>query len=96
MPTQLLSEKYRDQLDGVLSCYDRLIFSGNLQPLCYAKGMTHYLYEQHIRIFDYAQFAQPLTEQIRANAEKLARNLISKSNSSAKRIFAKKTASKPF
>jgi hypothetical protein len=72
MPTQLLSEKYRDQLDGVLSCYDRLIFSGNLQPLCYAKGMTHYLYEQHIRIFDYAQFAQPLTEQIRANAEKLA------------------------
>ncbi len=45
MPTQLLSEKYRDQLDRVLSCYDRLIFSGNLQPLCYAKGMTHYLYE---------------------------------------------------
>ena len=72
MPTQLLSEKYRDQLDGVLSCYDRVIFSGNLQLLCYAKGMTHYLYEHDIRIFDYAKFAQPLSEQIRENAQPLA------------------------
>lgn len=72
MPTQLLTEKYRDQLDGVLHCYDRIILLGSLQPFCYPQGMTGYLCEHHIRIFDYAQFAQPLTEQIRANAEQLA------------------------
>jgi hypothetical protein len=72
MPIPLLSDKYRDQLDGVLTCYDRIILFGSLQPWSYAQGMTHYLYEHAIRIFDYAQFAQPLTEEIRTNAEVLA------------------------
>ena len=70
METQLLSEKYRDDLDGVLNCYDRVVVTGNVSSLCYAQGMTKYLY---IRIFDYAQFAKPLTDQIRANAEAIAR-----------------------
>lgn len=73
METQLLSEKYRDVLDGVLNCYDRIVVTGNLSPLCYPQGMTKYLYTHRIRIFDYAQFAKPLTEQIRANAEEIAR-----------------------
>jgi hypothetical protein len=72
MPIPLLSDKYRDQLDGVLNCYDRIILFGSLQPWCYAEGMTHYLYEHAIRIFDYAQFAQLLTDEIRTNAEALA------------------------
>jgi hypothetical protein len=56
----------------VLACYDRIVISGNLQPLCYAKGMTKYLYRQGIRIFDYTDFAQPLRKQIRANAHAIA------------------------
>jgi hypothetical protein len=41
--------------------------------LCYAKGMTGYLYRQNILIFDYTQkFAQPLRETIRDNAEVMA------------------------
>jgi hypothetical protein len=68
----LLSERYSADLDGVLSCYDRIVITGSLQPLCYAQGMTHYLYQQGIRIFDYPKFAEPLREQIRANAEALA------------------------
>jgi hypothetical protein len=63
---------YAEQLDGVLSCYDRLILTGSLMPLCYAKGMTKYLYDHDIRIFDYAQFAQPLREAIRVNAKAVA------------------------
>lgn len=73
METKLLTEKYSDVLDGVLSCYDRILVTGSLSPLCYAHGMTKYLYIHHIRIFDYAQFAKPLAEQIRANAEEIAR-----------------------
>lgn len=72
METKLLTEKYRDELHGVLNCYDRVIISGNLQPFCYAQGMTNYLYQHQIRIFDYARFAEPLTGEIRANAERLA------------------------
>ena len=69
---ELLWERYADQLDGVLSCYDRIVITGSLVPFCYAQGMTHYLYQQGIRIFDYAKFAEPLRERIRANAEALA------------------------
>jgi hypothetical protein len=72
METKLLTEKYKDELQGVLNCYDRVIISGNLQPFCYAHGMTNYLYQQHIRIFDYARFAEPLTGDIQANAERIA------------------------
>jgi len=73
MVTRLLSAKYRDRLRGVLCCFDRVIISGNLHPLCYAKGMTGYLYRRGIRIFDYAtEFAEPLRQAIRANAQALA------------------------
>jgi hypothetical protein len=72
MATQLLTDKYHDQLEGVLNCYDRVLISGYLQPFCYAKGMTNYLYQHQIRMFDYAQWAAPLREAIRAQAEALA------------------------
>jgi len=70
--TILLTEKYTEQLDGVLHCYDRIVLTGSLMPLCYAQGMTKYLNEHHIRIFDYTQFAQPLAESLRARAEAVA------------------------
>lgn len=72
MADELLSERYADILDGVLSGYDRMVITGSLQPWCYAQGMTRYLYGQGIRIFDYARFAEPLRERIRENAEALA------------------------
>lgn len=72
MATVLLNEKYQDHIHGVLNCYDRIILSGNLQPICYAKGMTKYLYTQGIRIFDYTQFAEPLRNLIVANTEAVA------------------------
>jgi hypothetical protein len=72
MATQLLTEKYATSLDGVLGCFDRIVITGSLAELCYAKGMTHYLYAHDIRIFDYARFAEPLRDELRANAEALA------------------------
>lgn len=70
---KLLSERYAGDLHGVLNCYDRVIISGNLQSLCYAKGMTKYLYDHSTRIFDYTGFASPLRDQIHANAEAIAK-----------------------
>lgn len=73
MPQGLLTERYATEMAGVLHCYDRIVISGQLQPLCYAKGMTKYLYNQGVRIFDYTQFAEPLRDAIRQNAEMLAK-----------------------
>ena len=72
MGLQLLTERRSNQFAGVLSCYDRILIQGTLPGLCFAEGMTGYLYAHHIRVFDYVQWAQPLRETLRENAERLA------------------------
>jgi len=65
-------DRYSKQIRGVLSCYDRIVINGTLPGLCFAGGMTSYLYANHIRIFDFPKWAEPFRERIRANAERLA------------------------
>ena len=36
--------------------------------------MTSYLYAHKIKIFDYSKFAEPLRNEIRANAEQIAKD----------------------
>ena len=67
--TLMLTERYRDRMVGVLSCYDRIVITGTLPGVCYAGGMTSFLYAHGIRIFDYARFAEPLRERIRTRAQ---------------------------
>lgn len=67
METQLVN-RYAANMRGVLSCYDRILITGTLPGACYAGGMTSFLYSRGIRIFDYAQFAEPLRDRIRARA----------------------------
>jgi len=67
-----LLDRHADRIAGVHSCFDRVVIQGTLPELCHAAAMTSYMYTQQLRIFDYAQFAQPLRDEIRANAERLA------------------------
>jgi hypothetical protein len=69
---QPLTERYRERLAGVLSCYDRIIVTGTLPGACYAKGMTEFLSARQIRIFDYPRFAEPLRDRVRERAGELA------------------------
>jgi len=69
---RLLTERYRERLSGVLSCYDRIIVTGTLPGACYAQGMTAFLSARQIRIFDYARFAEPLRDRVRQRAAELA------------------------
>ncbi len=69
----LLTDRYAAQIAGVVSCYDRLVITGTLPGVCYAAGMATYLRSHGIRLFDYPRFAEPLREEIRHNAERLAR-----------------------
>ena len=55
---RLLTERYREHLAGVLSCYDRIIVTGTLPGACYADGMTAFLSARQVRIFDYPRFAE--------------------------------------
>ena len=68
-----MTERYRERLAGVLSCYDRIIVTGTLPGACYAQGMTAFLSARQIRIFDYPRFAEPLRDRVRVRAAELAR-----------------------
>ena len=48
-----------------------LIF-GTLPGVCFAGGMTSFLFDRKIRIFDYPKFAEPFRNRIRENAEQMA------------------------
>ena len=67
-----LTERHADKLIGTLSCYDRVVIQGTLAGVGYAAGMTGFLKSKGKRIFDFPDFAMPLTQAIRDNAERLA------------------------
>jgi hypothetical protein len=69
---ELVTERLKDQIDGVLGCWDRVLIFGTLPKICYAEGMTSYLYAKQVRIFDYPRFAEPFRDRLRENAERLA------------------------
>jgi hypothetical protein len=70
--TSSLTERYADRIAGVLSCYDRVLVTGTLPGVCYADGMTRFLYANKVRIFDYPQFASTLRDRVRERAAALA------------------------
>ena len=70
--SQSLTERYDNRIAGVLSCYDRIVITGTLPGVCYAEGMTRYLYANGIRVFDYPQFAMTLRDRVRERAASLA------------------------
>lgn len=72
MGQNLLTERHAGQIAGLLSCYDRVILQGTLPIFSYADGMTKYLSARGLRIFDFTQFAKPLTDAIKLQAEALA------------------------
>ena len=70
--TSALVDRYDDRIAGVLSCYDRVVIIGTLPTVCYAAGMTRFLYVHQVRIFDYPQFAARLRDRVRERAGSLA------------------------
>ena len=48
MGIELLTERLKDQIAGVLGCWDRVLIFGTLPKICYAEGMTSYLYAKQV------------------------------------------------
>jgi hypothetical protein len=70
---ETLIGRYSEKISGVISCFDRSVITGTLPVLSNSRSMTSYLYDNNVRIFDYPRFAEPYRNQLRENAEKLAK-----------------------
>ena len=60
-----LLERHADRIQGVLSCFDRIVGMGTLPDICHAEAMTRFLNTRGIRIFDFTVWAKELAEAIR-------------------------------
>jgi hypothetical protein len=68
-----LFERHRSKIRGMLSCLDRVVITGTLPDICHAQVLERHLSFRGVRLFDYARWAEPMREQTRDNAERLAR-----------------------
>jgi hypothetical protein len=60
--------KHTDKIQGVLSCFDRVIFRGYL-PLSYPKGMSGFLYQQKVLLKNFKDYAPTIAERIKEHVK---------------------------
>jgi len=69
---ELLTQRYSEKISGTLSCYDRIVITGTLPVLSNAGQLSAYMFQNDIRIFDYAKFAEPYRDRLKENTQSLA------------------------
>lgn len=69
----LITESHKADILGQIACYDRVVINGVNGPWGYDKGMTSFFYSMKYKIFDFHKIFSPITDQITANAESIAK-----------------------
>jgi hypothetical protein len=69
--------KHKEEIAGVLSGFDRLVFRGTLRSISYPEGMMGYLWANQVRLTELGRHVQQVSEQVKqackARAEVLGR-----------------------
>jgi hypothetical protein len=65
-------QKYQDDIQGVISCYDRVLIRGTLHSVSHAGAMTNLMYRRGVLLKDYKTFVAPYRNQIHEQAKLLA------------------------
>lgn len=72
MSNALLTERYHDQIAGVLNCFDRIVITGSLPDCCHVEAMKAQLLKRKMRFFDYPELVNPLRNRLHTHAQTLA------------------------
>jgi len=59
---------YNDQIAGVLSGFDRMVFRGTLRQIAYPFGLQGYLWANQVLLKDFGTHAQKVSEIVKAGA----------------------------
>lgn len=57
--------KYRGQVAGTLSGFDRLVFRGTLRSITFAEGFSHYLHANGVLLKDYGVHVEQVSEGLK-------------------------------
>lgn len=69
------AQRHAAKIVAEISCLDRVIVKGILPELCHPGAMAYHLIARGIQLYDYPKWAEPLHNEIRDNAEQLAKSL---------------------
>ena len=64
-------QKHEDKINGVLSCFDRVIFKGYL-PFQHPKALSIFLYGKKLLYKQVKDFSKKQAEVLKAHAQKIA------------------------
>ena len=67
-----ITQKHESKIAGILHCYDRINIKCTLERFGYADGMSMFFNTINRRYFDFHKVFTPITENIVANAERIA------------------------
>ena len=65
-------ERHQTSISNTLSCFDRVVITGTLPDICHPRAMAGFLDYHKVRLFDFPRWAEPLREELRENAERIA------------------------
>jgi hypothetical protein len=65
-------KRHIDRIKGIISGFDRILFSGTLRSLSYKEGFDIWLSSRGVLYKDFGSFAQVLSEEIKRHAEDVA------------------------
>jgi hypothetical protein len=65
-------ERHQTSISSTRSCFDRVVVTGTLPDICHPRAMAGFLDYHQVRLFDFPRWAEPLREELRDNAERIA------------------------
>jgi hypothetical protein len=65
-------KRHQGRINGIIAGFDRILFRGSLRSISYLKAMDRFLAVHHVLYKDFCNFAQGLSERLKANAETMA------------------------
>lgn len=65
-------QKYNSDIQGVISCYDRVVFRGDIPSIGHAGAMTNLLYRRGVLLKDYKQFVAPFRNELHNKAKSIS------------------------
>src|SRR6266536_369975 len=65
-------QQYPDEVVGVLSGLDRIVYRGTFRSISYVEGMAKFLSSQGVLLKHFGHFAESCTRRLKQGVEKLA------------------------
>src|ERR1700683_3945405 len=65
-------QQYPDEVVGVLSGPDRVVYRGTFRGISYVEGMAKFLSSQSVLLKNFGRFAESCTQRLKQGVERLA------------------------